>query len=543
MTVRELLNAKRFHKLCVINKHADLDRIIFTVESTETPDVSGYLSKQTLLITTGMVYKGNQNQLCNLIRELNQLSCAGLAIKLGRFIDHLDQQVIDLADQLQFPLIQIPMEYTLGEVFQKMLAYIWNDQNEELTYALNTQRKFSSLLLQGASLKVILNNIALAANRPAAILDPFGDIMEYTHTCTREHLKAAQGIFQKKSENFADYPMSNNVTLGRREEVVSVHRVCSIGNNPYYLYFFDSKLLHEEVSDLVIEQFSQVLGTYMFKNLHTRCTAIKQKESIFSILANQNKTEKWSASQLLMLGERYGLKAVQSYHILAGRLEQKKTHRFNFINLSHREERYMLIYDWLDAQVTKSFGGNVLLFPELNAYQFIFVIQGTNPGMEEEISRYHHKLLKLLQAEVTFAFGNSVTELISLDTAYNTALQSYENGEAESEQLYFIRRYAPKDARELLKMVSSEQSRSFCLNNLKKLAYPQEDMLVELRKTLKTYLDCKCSITETANTMFLHRNTVKYRIRKCKELLGRDFSDPAFCFQLQLGLVLSGDKQ
>jgi|GEM_PF-562933 Purine catabolism regulatory protein-like family. len=541
MTVAELLNAKQFQELRVINKKADLNRIIFTVESTETPDVVAYLSKNAFLITTGMIYKDNQAGLCSLITKLNDLPCAGLAIKLGRFINELDPQVIALANKLQFPLIQIPTNYTLGEVSQKMLAYIWNDQNEELIHALNTQKKFSMLLLQGVSMKVMLNNIALVTKKPAAILDPFGDIMECTHTCIKEHLTIAKEVFGEISTK---EHMKGKVefvrTIGEKEEAISVYPIYSIGKNPYYLYFFDSAVLYKTVSSLVIEQFIQVLGPYLFKELYARCNIMKQKEAVFHILVNSTKGEKWSSSQLLMLGEKYGLKTAQNYRILMGTIEHNRHKKFDFTNLSYEEERYMLIYDWLDAQITKKFHGKVILFPASDAYQFIFIIQDAESDIEQELKRYHEQLLSLLQAEIIFAFGNRVIDLVDLDTSYNTALQSHENGKKEG-QFYYIRNYAPKDAKELLKMIANEQIESFCSNNLKALAYPEDEMMLELRKTLKTYLECKCSITETANTMFLHRNTVKYRINKCKEILGSDFSDPAYCFQLQLSLVLAGD--
>jgi DNA-binding PucR family transcriptional regulator len=39
------------------------------------------------------------------------------------------------------------------------------------------------------------------------------------------------------------------------------------------------------------------------------------------------------------------------------------------------------------------------------------------------------------------------------------------------------------------------------------------------------YLDCCCDIMRTASMLYLHRNTVKYRIHKISTLLGYDISD------------------
>ena len=41
-----------------------------------------------------------------------------------------------------------------------------------------------------------------------------------------------------------------------------------------------------------------------------------------------------------------------------------------------------------------------------------------------------------------------------------------------------------------------------------------------LYETLKMYLDCERSLSQTAAALYTHRNTVLYRIRKCQEMLG-----------------------
>ena len=49
----------------------------------------------------------------------------------------------------------------------------------------------------------------------------------------------------------------------------------------------------------------------------------------------------------------------------------------------------------------------------------------------------------------------------------------------------------------------------------------------DLYDTLKTYIDCERSLSQTASALYTHRNTVLYRIRKCQELLGDDLDSPA----------------
>ena len=56
----------------------------------------------------------------------------------------------------------------------------------------------------------------------------------------------------------------------------------------------------------------------------------------------------------------------------------------------------------------------------------------------------------------------------------------------------------------------------------------------ELVLTLETYLDCNCNLTAASEALDVHRNTMKYRIKKIQDLLDVDFSDYNQCFQLRL---------
>ena len=52
--------------------------------------------------------------------------------------------------------------------------------------------------------------------------------------------------------------------------------------------------------------------------------------------------------------------------------------------------------------------------------------------------------------------------------------------------------------------------------------------------TLTQYLECGRSYDLTAEALSVHRNTLKYRLRRIREISGQDLRDPGTCFNLQL---------
>lgn len=539
MTVEELLKIEKFKKFKVINENADLTREIITVESTETPDVVNYLTPNSLLITTAMSYQNNQEGLINLIYNLNKLPCSGLAIKLGRFIDKLDERVIKVSNELGFPLLQIPLEFTLGEVYHELLSYLWDNKNEELVSALNIQKKFSNLVMQGVSINNMLSNLGHVLKKPVALMDSFGKIISYNSSCTKSHITLSESIFyrnelyNKKSDEF---PSIKDDQVGN----LSIYPINNVGQNYYYLFIFDRESKITALSEMVIEQFLLIFRLSMNKKIYILGNDLKIKEEFLNILVNKYKDEFWTPHQLMDIGKKFGLRNSENYTIVLGTLESFTNDEFNYNNFSRKEEQYILIYNWMEKKLKKISNGRIILFPEASYFRYVILLQGNYPNIHDILSEIYDMILKIFEIKIIFSFGNSMVDINSVRFSYKEAIESYRYGEGNIE---FIKYYRPKNASDLLKSVSNEQIQGFCLHVLKELAYSSDEMIIELRRTLQVYLECRYSITATASRMFLHRNTIKYRIKRCEEILGNDLSDSDYCFQLQLGLILLENQQ
>ncbi|MCL4552202.1 MAG: helix-turn-helix domain-containing protein, partial [Candidatus Marsarchaeota archaeon] len=78
------------------------------------------------------------------------------------------------------------------------------------------------------------------------------------------------------------------------------------------------------------------------------------------------------------------------------------------------------------------------------------------------------------------------------------------------------------------------------------LAYIDETLGVLIRydqehhgalvKTLETYLDRRCNSQAAAQILFVHINTLHYRLQKISQLTGLDLNNADHCLNLQLAL-------
>ncbi len=60
----------------------------------------------------------------------------------------------------------------------------------------------------------------------------------------------------------------------------------------------------------------------------------------------------------------------------------------------------------------------------------------------------------------------------------------------------------------------------------------------DLLATATAYLEGGGSLESTARTLFVHANTVRYRLRRMQDVLDRDLTDPRVAFTVRLALVL-----
>ncbi|MDR2486458.1 MAG: PucR family transcriptional regulator ligand-binding domain-containing protein [Clostridiales Family XIII bacterium] len=547
MTLQELLSEERFAELAVINAGACLDRTITTVESTETPDVSAYIPPHSFLITTGMAFKDDPQALCRLIEDLDRLPCAGLAIKLGRFIPQLAPEVIETADRLSFPLIRIPKHATLGEVYHDLLSRIWNNQSDLLLNALNAQKKISGLILRGSSLKSILNSLTSVIGMPVAVADAFGVLVETGQTCSdrmktemsacMEALLAGGGVGVG-----AGASAESGAGVGAEAAQSGQPQVFPIrgaGMYDHYLIVVEPIDAEREPGlALVMEQVILALELYFHKGLYMFFNHLRSKKEFLPILLGQFEDEAWRPRQILAVGEAYGMRHSAEYQVALIAMRNEGAKRFNPVHFTEQEELFLLIARWIENFLMPEQGDRLLVFPDEENWRYVLLLMGARPGLEEAYVAMHDCLLRLFGIETEISQGNLVSSVSGIPRSYDEALSGLE-GTADQDAHPFLKSYHPRNVMELFKLVSEGVITEICQETLKDLAFPSGEMMEDLSKTLYAYINNGGSITKTSEGLFLHRNTVKYRIKKCEEILGRDLNDAEYRFQVQLALALS----
>ncbi len=137
---------------------------------------------------------------------------------------------------------------------------------------------------------------------------------------------------------------------------------------------------------------------------------------------------------------------------------------------------------------------------------------------------------------LTVAYSRRSTDPVDLYRAGKEALLAVNVGEAEGRGLVPFEETGAY--RLLLPAMSEDPSElvRFYEETVAPLAAYDEQYETELVTTIETYLDNDGNVTQTAEQLFTHRHTVRYRLERVRELSGHDLSSTEGREKLSLGL-------
>lgn len=131
ISCRDVTSVRSLSKLKLVAGKAGLDRVVRWVHFIDLPDVLPWVQGGELLIITGIGLNGNIGKLAEIVRGAVEKNLAGLIVNIGPYIEQIPPDVVSLAEELAFPVFELPWEVRLVEVTQDICGYIVKKQTEE----------------------------------------------------------------------------------------------------------------------------------------------------------------------------------------------------------------------------------------------------------------------------------------------------------------------------------------------------------------------------------------------------------------------------
>lgn len=534
----EVLALPRFSDLQLLSSHSNLTQPLESVEITETPDVADFIPKNVMILTTAMIYKDDQEKLKPFIDSLKQAECTALGIKVGRFLDEISPEIVAYASAVDLPLIKIPSTQPLGGLLHEIVGYLRDSKTEQMSVAFDIQKRFSTLLMQDVDATRFIAEFAKILNAPIILLSPWQQVIAHSNYFYGNQKSAEFFIEQLSKDHFQQLAQEKKIfrLQDERQENIQVAGFPIRVNDyfPYYLLVLSPEQIPYPISEFAIDQAILVLPFMLFKNQKIAESFEHLKTDFLDRLLDTHQEALSKHQNWLELWKNYRL-INSDYYQLA--IVYGVTKPENETHIRYQQAEGQLIFQWLKEQLPEILP-DVALFKLKNQNKSILIFQSKKNDHLMILQNLAERLQQALPITIRFALGNAYENLEDLPNSYIEASSTLE-ASLHAQKPATVQLFHPKGLAGLFEKIGTEDVEYFCQQQLKELAYPTEPTLQELRKTLKVFLDFNCEITKTANALYLHRNTIKYRMNQCEKLLGTSIQEPETSLLLRVALELS----
>jgi PucR family transcriptional regulator, purine catabolism regulatory protein len=174
VTVREVLTLPVLAGSTVVAGAEGLGRVVSGVNVMEVPDIESFVKSGELMLTTAYPLRDHPEDLGDLVRTLSRLGLAALGVKSGRYLEAIPQAMIEVADELSFPLIALTGNTSFNDVIGSVLAVVLSEYGADPAGAEAIRERLTGVALSGGGLDEIARTLAGALDRQVRIIDDAG---------------------------------------------------------------------------------------------------------------------------------------------------------------------------------------------------------------------------------------------------------------------------------------------------------------------------------------------------------------------------------
>ena len=128
ITVTDVLSRKHFEQTKVIAGNDGLGRGVKWVHVVEVTNIQKLLNGHELILTTGVSWKDTIDLCLSFLQQLIDSNASGLCIEMGTYTSTIPKEMIQLAEEHQFPIIIFEQEVPFVEITQDIHTYLINQQ-------------------------------------------------------------------------------------------------------------------------------------------------------------------------------------------------------------------------------------------------------------------------------------------------------------------------------------------------------------------------------------------------------------------------------
>ena len=489
------------------------------VHMTELPDPTRWLKGGELLLTTGYGFVCEEDRQVDQLKRLIDHNISGLGFGTGFSFDKVPPALVKVAEEYSFPLFEVPYHVPFIAITEAVASKIVNEQYSLLQRSLAVHEKLTKIVLEEKGLEAILSTLSALVGCSAVLFDFHGVVL--CEAAYRRHLggELVAGLWRQISDRRADrqnFALSlEGVGSGVQVyPVVASHRIgafLAVVKDSGEFSDYDRIILHHVVTVTALE---------LVKKKAVAETEKRLAGDFFDELIASDLYEQEIARRLAF----FGLDPTAP-HLIAlvdiDRPEASGGHgeRDEAAALDVKERLHWAVDEFMARRealfISASRSDSVVILMQPGDADGADVI-GLAGELQEAIGQM------LPELNVSIGIGRPHRPLIDLRQSYYEAsyaikIRKLKGGDGVIASFDDLGSYGL-----LLGLQDTLSLEVFYDSVLGRLQEYDEQNSSDLVRSLSCFLDANGHWGDAAEKLYVHRHTLRYRMKRVEEITGRD---------------------
>ena len=525
--LEELLQTPSLSNAKVVAGAAGLSRLVARLNVMEVPDIQSWVKPDELLLTTGYPLREHPQTTATLIEDLDALGLAGIAIKVGRYLDGIPLDMLVQADRLAFPIIELPDHVGFDDILNECLSVILERHVATLERSDAVHRALVAIVLEGGGLPELVTEVTRLLDGFAIVTTPDGRVLAEAG----ERSLAPGAAFDPTGRLIVEHQRYGAQEVryedGTMAFVAAAPIVAAQGEQGRIAVFAQRAFSSMDVT--ILERSATVAALALIKRQAIAAVESKyQGDFLRDLLAGRA----GGAEHTLPYSSSLGWDLDRPLILVVAELDQGSGNTASEFRTA--SDRFALAWESVvhardsraavvgfSSEIVAIIGSSEGSTPIATLNEIAAAVSGDGGGGRRKFTAGVSRITK----------GPD-----GLPAAYEQARQAVRVGR----QVNGPGRVADFDSLGVFRVLSlvpdSAELRSFLNETLGELATRIDPEAADLRRTLQALLDTNLNVAETSRLLHFHYNTLRYRIGKLERMLGPFTTDAHLRLSLALAL-------
>ncbi|SFE88262.1 purine catabolism regulatory protein [Paenibacillus catalpae] len=512
LTVEDAMRVYPLSEGRLIAGKAGGSRPLKAVNIIDAPDFVQWAREGDMFFTTAYVFKDSIDEAIATIRSLHQRRSAGLGIKLGRFWSEMPAALIEEADVLGFPLIELPYPFAFSDQINGLLQDEIHRSTLRLKRVVEKQKRLMNVALYQSMTENPFQRISAVMEYPMSIVGGKGHILYNDTPCSEGELMS-EWPWKAEPRRMT----RNDCQLYR---LPLIHEDETIG---FAVFVLPADYMPKTEEGL-FHQASEMLAYYLSKMMENGSDTFWHQE--LGTIINHYLEVGTSLDTVLHQAEKAGI------HVLED--------RFVCVLCAAEENRDYLLKPSRLKAVRQELEFNPFIrdkkgYHVLTDAGLLSIYPVSGSGSVQALASALEAICPK-DGHIRFAFSTPKESAVHFAEAYNECKETVKLSRKLLSQEQIIH-FDTIQMAHLFQYVPADSMRHYCRHVLGPLLDSNTVQAQDMLLTLDVYVSNEGLLGDTARQLYVHRNTVSYRLEKLSELLGLDFKKPNDFMKLRLAVL------